>query len=256
MNRDEHLTFIRTSLAKVMRDVVSSAALLGDGMEFYAVQGNILQSLFLQMTGAQEQKMKCICWELATNDLKYRYERYYKGWSLSECSSLQSKNTVFKDLMKVIRTYEPAFVLYSDDAAKEALRNSVLQMVKGIFLRTNIQRLNDKKFNEFCATFGSLRASNIYPDKYQLIKTGDKESPLSVNSDNELYAVYHLLYTYRNSCAHNATSYQLNIPAFQDLKNDVYQKYNNIFLFFTTLLMIDEMFRKAFEYYENLILYS
>lgn len=252
MNRDEHLTFIRTSLAKVMRDVVSSTALLGDGMEFYAVQGNILQSLFLQMTGAQEQKMKCICWELATNDLKYRYERYYKGWSLSECSSLQSKNAVFKDLMKSIRSHKPAFVLYADDATKDTLRNSVLQMVKNIFLGTNIQRLNDKKFDEFCAIFGNLRASNVYPDKYQLIKTGDKEAPLSVNSDNELYAVYHLLYTYRNSCAHNATSYQLNIPAFQDLNNGVYQKYNNIFLFFATLLLIDEMFRKAFSYYENI----
>lgn len=256
MNRDEHLTFIRTSLAKVMRDVVSSAALLGDGMEFYAVQGNVLQSLFLQMTGAQEQKMKCICWELATNDLKYRYERYYKGWSLSECSSLQSKNTVFKDLMKSIRTHEPTFILYSDDTAKETLRDSVLQSVKDVFLGTNIQKLYEKKFDEFCSIWGSLKATNIYPDKYQLIKTGDKEAPLSVNTDNKLYAVYHLLYTHRNSCAHNATSYQLNIPAFRDLNNDVYQKYNNIFLFFATLLLIDEMFRKAFARYEDLVLYS
>lgn len=253
MNRDEHLTFIRTSLAKIMRDVAASAALLGDGMEFYAVQGNLLQSLLLQMTGAQEQKMKCICWELATNDLKYRYERYYKGWSLNECSSLQSKNTVFKDLMKAIRTHEPSFVLYADDAAKDSLRNDVLQTMKDIFNGTNIQLLYDKKFNEFCATFGSLRATNIYPDKFQLLKIGDKEVPLNVNSDNELYAVYHLLYTHRNSCAHNATSYQLNIPAFQDLNNIVYQKYNNIFLFFATLLLIDEMFRKAFAHYEMLI---
>ncbi len=254
MNRDEHLTFIRTSLAKIMRDVAASASLLGDGMEFYAVQGNILQSLFLQMTGAQEQKMKCICWELATNDLKYRYERYYKGWSLSECSSFKSKNIVFKDLMKAIRKYSSSFVLYADDAAKDTLRDGVLQTVKDVFVGTNIHRLYYKKFNEFCATFGSLRASNIYPDKYQLIKTGDKEAPLNVNSDNELYAVYHLLYTHRNSCAHNASSYQLNIPVFQDLNNIVYQKYNNIFLFFATLLLIDEMFRKAFARYEELII--
>lgn len=254
MNREEHLTFIHTSLAKIMRDVVTSAALLGNGMEFFAVQGNILQSLFLQLTGAQEQKMKCICWEMATYDLKYRYERYYKGWSLSECSSLQSKNAVFKDLMKAIRTIEPSFVLYANDVAKDTLRDEVLQTMKDIFNGTNIQLLYDKKYNEFCATFGSLRATNIYPDKYQLIKIGDKEGPLNVNSDNELYAIYHLLYTHRNSCAHNATSYQLNIPAFQDLNNMVYQKYNNIFLFFTTLLLIDEMFRKAFARYEELII--
>jgi hypothetical protein len=256
MNRDEHLTFIRTSLVKIVKDVVASAALLGDGMEFYAVQGYILQSLFLQLTGAQEQKMKCICWELATNDLKYRYERYYKGWSLNECSSLQSKNTVFKDLMKAIRVDEPSYLLYPDNTAKESLRDNVLQQIKDIFLETNIQGLHKKEFDFFCSTFSGISPSNIYPDKFQLIKTGDKEAPLAVHSDTELYAVYHLLYGYRNGCAHNASSYQLNLPAFKDLNNEVYQKYNNVFLFFAILLLIDEMFRKAFGHYERLMVNS
>lgn len=256
MNRDEHLTFIRTSLVKIMKDVVSSTALLGDGMEFYAVQGHILQSLFLQMTGAQEQKMKCLCWEMATNDLKYRYERYYKGWSLSECSSLKSKNIVFKDLMKMIQKQEPTYQLYVDAASKEALRDSVLQMIKGIFQGTNIEKIRKKEFDSFIAIFGGLSASNIYPDKWLLIKNGDNEAPMRVNMDTQLYAIYHLLYTHRNSCAHNAPSYQLNIPALKDLKDDIYQKYNNIFLFYALLLMLDEMFRKAFAHYEELMLYD
>ena len=256
MNRDEHLTFIRTSLVKIMKDVVSSIAVLGDGMEFFAVHGNILQSLFLQMTGAQEQKMKCICWEMATNDLKYRYERYYKGWSLSECSSLQSKNTIFKDLIKSIMKSDPLYSFYPDAASKEALRDNVLQQIKSIFQGTNIEKLHKKEFDAFCISLGSLSASNIYPDKWQLIKNGDKEAPLRVNSDTELYAVYHLLYTHRNSYAHNTPSYQFNIPAFKDLNNDIYQKYNNIFLFYATLLLIDEMFRKAFARYEELLIFS
>ena len=77
MNQDEHITFIKSSLLDILHEVVSSANLLGDGMSFFAVHGYLLQSLFLQMTGAQEQKMKCICWELATNNLQYRYYRYY-----------------------------------------------------------------------------------------------------------------------------------------------------------------------------------
>lgn len=254
MNRDEHLTFIRTSLVKIMKDVVSSTALLGDGMEFYAVHGHILQSLFLQMTGAQEQKMKCLCWEMATNDLKYRYERYYKGWSLSECSSLLSKNTVFKDLMKAIQKHEPNYLPYADQAAKEVLRDSVLQAIKDIFQGTNIEKLRKKEYDSFITTFGNLSAPNIYPDKWQLIKNGDKEAPMRVANDTQLYAIYHLLYTHRNSCAHNAPSYQLNIPSLKDLKDEVYQKYNNIFLFYALLLMLDEMFRKVFAHYEELML--
>ena len=254
MNRDEHLTFIRTSLVKIIKDVASTTALLGDGMEFYAVQGNILQALFLQMTGAQEQKMKCICWEMATDDLKYRYERYYKGWSLNECSSLQSKNIVFKDLMKTIQKQEPTYLLYTDAASKEALRDNILQTIKDIFQGTNIEKLCKKEFDSFIATFGGLSTSNIYPDKWQLIKNGDKEAPMRVNADTQLYAIYHLLYSHRNSCAHNAPSYQLNIPALKDLKDEIYQNYNNIFLFYALLLMLDEMFRKAFARYEGLMI--
>ena len=48
----------------------------------------------MKMTGAQEQKMKCICWELTTVDFEIRYD-LYNNWNLGECSALSAKNKIF-----------------------------------------------------------------------------------------------------------------------------------------------------------------
>lgn len=254
MNRDEHITFIKTSLLTIMRDVVSSANLLGDGMAFYATHGYLLQSLFLQMTGAQEQKMKCICWELATNSLQYRYIRYYKGWTLSECSTLENKSIVYKDLIKAVQRLDPTYKPYPDNAARAALRDSVVNQVSAVFDGTNIAKLKKKEFETFCTTFRSFAENNFVPDNGPLLKNGNKEAPLShINADTKMYAVYHLLYTHRNRCAHNTPSYQLNLPLLDDLKDEIYQTFNNIFMFYATLILIDEVFRKVFAHYQKLM---
>ncbi len=254
MNRDEHLTFINTSLLTILRDVTSSANLLGDGMSFYANHGYLLQSLFLQMTGAQEQKMKCICWELATNSLQYRYIRYYKGWTLSECSTLENKSIVYKDLMKAVQRMDPTYKPYPDNASRIALRDGVANQINDVFAGTNIANLMKKEFEAFNTTFRTFAESNFVPDNGPLLKIGNKETPLmNINADTKMYAVYHLLYTHRNRCAHNTSSYQLNLPHFDNLKDETYQTYNNIFMFYATLILIDEVFRRVFAHYQELM---
>jgi uncharacterized membrane-anchored protein len=46
---------------------------------------------------AQEQKMKCIGWELATYDYEYRYKFTQKP--LGECSSYDEKEKIFNDII-------------------------------------------------------------------------------------------------------------------------------------------------------------
>ncbi len=254
MYRAEQITFISTSLLKILREVVSSANTLGEGMEFFAVHGYLLQSLFLQLTGAQEQKMKCLCWEMATNDLRYRYERFYKGWSLSECSSLADKNTVYKDLLRRIHKDDPGYAPYPDDAAKLTLRDSIFSQMRGVFDGTNIVRLRDKEYETFKSIFSALDPSNFLPSNKLLLKNGDNDHPLRGGAGTEMYAIYHMLYSHRNRCAHNTPSYQLNIPRLNELNNEEYQKYNNVFLFFAELLWIDEVFRTIFLRYREVCL--
>ena len=64
---------------------------IGNGIETYPLGDYIMQSVFLKMTGFQEQKMKCICWELASNDYEYRYYRFTQN-KLGECSNYKEKN--------------------------------------------------------------------------------------------------------------------------------------------------------------------
>lgn len=253
MNRDEHRTYIRSSLLLVLKEAVCTINQLGKGMEFYAVSGQLLNSLFLQMTGAQEQKMKCICWELATNDLRYRYKRYYNGWSLNQCSTLIDKCKVYEDLMSAIKSKDSTFKLFADNRAKDAFRNEVLQKITKVLEDTNISILYKKQYLAFKDTFSHVAAGNVVLTDKVFFKKGDKDEPVSqATSDTELFAIYSLLYEHRNRCAHNTLSYQLNLPHLNKLRNDKVQKYDNIFLFFAVLMMIDEIFRRLFEKYESL----
>lgn len=253
MNKDEHHTFIKSDLADIMREVVRSANLLGDGLDYYAVHGYLLQSLFLQMTGAQEQKMKCICWVLATNDLSYRQKRYYNGWTLNQCSTLIDKSHVYEDLIGAILKVEPTYTPFPSNNDKDNYRDEILSIMKSVFDNTNIARICLNKYNTFKTVFGALNASNFIPSNKAIFKNGNKDAPiLGVQNDTEMFAIYTLLYRHRNRCAHNTPSYQLNLPHMLELKDDLYQKYDNIFLFFATLLMIDGLFRRLYEKYISL----
>ena len=254
INRDEHLVYIHQDLANIMRKVVSSANLLGNGMDFFAVNGYLLQSLFLQMTGAQEQKMKCICWELATDDLEYRYKRYYnKGWSLHQCSTLTDKNHVYEDLVEAIILRDSDFSLFDNDDAKRKFRDEILEQMTKIFKNTNIALCHKQEYESFKDIFGRLDEKNIVTNKKDIFKMGNKENPVScASSDTEIFAIYSLLYRHRNRCAHNTLSYQLNFPTFHEFRSEKHRKFDNIFLFYAVLLMIDGIFRRLFSTYESL----
>lgn len=254
MNRDEHITYINSRLIDLLREVVCNANRLGRGMEANAVIGHLLQSLFLQMAGAQEQKMKCICWELATDDLTYRYKRYYDGWSLSQCSTLKDKSHVYRDLLFAIHQEESAYHLFHNDTEKQSFVNNIFSSVCGIFENTNITEFHKKKYDEFKDFFRGLHMDNIVPSEGDsFFKNGGKNFTVSTaTSKTEMYAVYSLLYKLRNKCAHNTPSYQLNLPSLKELRDSRHQKYDNIFIFYATLVIIDEIFRILFKKYKSL----
>lgn len=102
-----HTKFILTPLLDVLTDGVNACHSLGDSMSTWPISEYFYQSLFLKMTGAQEQKMKCICWEMATNNYRYRYS--FLNSSYGECSTYQDKNKVYKDIISLIREKDKSF---------------------------------------------------------------------------------------------------------------------------------------------------
>ena len=102
-----HNNFILSPLSRILEDLTIATAGIY-GIETYPLCEYLMQSSFLRMTGAQEQKMKCICWELATNDYEYRYERFRKN-PVGECSSYKEKTIVYKDLIGQIQKFDENF---------------------------------------------------------------------------------------------------------------------------------------------------
>lgn len=107
MHNSSQRKFILTPIASILQDTVTACNGIGRGIETQSLGEYVLQTTFLKMTGAQEQKLKCICWEMATNDFDYRY-RYLKK-NYGECSSYADKSSIYRDLVEMIVKSEPGF---------------------------------------------------------------------------------------------------------------------------------------------------
>lgn len=108
MFSDVHTVFILTPLTEVLADGINACAPLPVGVENSAFGEYFMQSLFLRMTGAQEQKLKCICWVMATNDYKYRYD-LLNVKQYGECSEYKHKKEIYKDLTSQIQGFDKEF---------------------------------------------------------------------------------------------------------------------------------------------------
>ena len=86
----KHAKFILTPIFEILKDCVNATKGIGIGIETYPLCEYIMQTTFLKMTGASEQKLKCILWEIATNDFHFRYE--FLKTSYGECSNIKEKN--------------------------------------------------------------------------------------------------------------------------------------------------------------------
>lgn len=107
MQSSIHSKFILTPIIGILQDAVNACAGIGNGVETLPLAEYVLQTTFLKMTGASEQKLKCICWEMATNDYDYRY-RYLKK-NYGECSSYADKCSIYKDIIDMIEKIDPGF---------------------------------------------------------------------------------------------------------------------------------------------------
>lgn len=107
MQNSIHSKFILTPIIGILKDTVNACAGIGNGIETQSLGEYVLQTTFLKMTGASEQKLKCICWEMATNDYDYRYKYLKKNYG--ECSSYADKCSIYKDIIVMIEKIDPVF---------------------------------------------------------------------------------------------------------------------------------------------------
>lgn len=99
--------FILTPILNILEETRNACYGIGNGIETQSLCEYVMQTTFLKMTGASEQKLKCICWEMATNDYAYRYHYLKKNYG--ECSSYEDKCSVYSDLLKEIKKNNPEY---------------------------------------------------------------------------------------------------------------------------------------------------
>lgn len=232
-----HNDFIFTSALTVIEEAVNACSCIGNGMETYPLKDYMMQSLFLRMTGFQEQKLRCICWILATYDYKYRRSLLNDDDKLGEYSIINAKTSVYKRLfssivkMKDVAEISPESILQRTD-----IKLYVENCIKQIFEKTVFVTWAPSEFYVFRHNGGLFDENHFCTDKNTLLQ-------------NPLYDVYNSLYDHRNRCAHNTLSYQDNLPSFNTLKSATF--YNNYFVWLALLLLIDEIFIKLFREYDQ-----
>ena len=165
---NNHNFFILSPITDILRNAVTATAGINSGIETYPLCDYVLQSVFLKMTGFQEQKMKCVCWELATNDYEYRYERYTTR-TLGECSNYNEKSSIYQDIVKQIKKLIVDFDI-SNGIDRTSILTSTTSEVKNIFLGTNLSIWTQKSFNEFDNIWSGV-LNTYFPFKIQINKT-------------------------------------------------------------------------------------
>jgi hypothetical protein len=233
----KHSDFILTPITSILSEVSAANAAVGNGIETYPLSEYIMQSVFLKMTGFQEQKMKCIVWELATNDYTYRYKRFSQD-QLGECSTYGEKKKVYFDLVQAIKIYNPNYNV-SDELDRRSIRRGVIAEMKAIFLVSNLSSWNESLAIEFFNNHGDIIKDSYFALSENLL-------------ENVLQERYELLYRHRNRCAHNTLSYQENVPTLMEILDKTYQ-HDNYIMRFVLLALIDKVCIELYNTYRRLV---
>ncbi|GHV23725.1 hypothetical protein AGMMS49959_17740 [Planctomycetales bacterium] len=245
---NNHL-FICKPIDDILQTSIIAMDGIGEGFNSVPICGYVLQSVFMEMTGCLEQKMKAICWEIATNDDEYRYELLRNN--LGECSTYDDKNKVFKNLVKQILMRSPQDEL---SIKQEDYLTDISKRLDDIFKDTNLQQNNAKCYQEYLTIprkyFSSCVDYDVSFDNSEDAKINNNLFGYGNADNKKLKQIYDRTIYHRNTIAHNTISPQRNLPTLKNIRDDDYI-YENYFVRFTILLLVDRTFVNLFKQYRH-----
>lgn len=110
-----HTDFIISDIFEILDDAIMSSSGIDQNIANYPLCEYILQSVFLRLTGYQEQKLKCILWEIASDDFEFRYKYLNGSINVGECSRLEDKDKVYNVLKKILEKKGHTYPFPSED---------------------------------------------------------------------------------------------------------------------------------------------
>ncbi len=244
---NSHIQFILRPELAIVKDAVWSLNATNGGIETYPINGYLLHSLFLRLTGAQEQKLKCICWEMACRDYEYRYERYERN-PYGECSNYKDKCLVYNDLLEGIKKLDETFTI--TDATKDTILNDWRISAQHIFENSLLAQTFNRSYNEYKTLVAGIQKGWIMRETQLFSKAANIPQAERDNTCGyalqEIFTKY--VYAERNRCAHNTRSYQHNLPSLREMMSKEF-KLQNYFLYISIIILLDKIFISLFKIY-------
>lgn len=234
-----HTDFIISDIFDVVDDAIMSTSSIGQNIAHYSLCEYLFQSVFLRLTGYQEQKLKCILWEIASDDLDFRYKYLSGSVKVNECSQLSDKNIVYNILKKTLEDKNHPF-LFPDEIEINRQISEIKDNLISKFETSVFRKWLPREYSRFIEFSSNIRYKR---DGYFTLKS-------IFGGDNYLNEAFDKLYRHRNRCAHNLLSYQSNVPKLQDFTKDV-DGSDNYFTRILLLCMIDNVFTRMFKFYIN-----
>jgi len=221
----KHSEFILTPISEILTEAGVAIGNQPRGIENYPLKEYFLQSVFLKLTGAQEQKCKCILWDVGTYDYEIRYKFFGgRGDGVGECSSLSDKNKIYGVLNDKVKSSPTDEQLRSDYIGKTR------SQVESFYKRCQSQGWPKGEYDEYTAIFGTIQPANVY--KRQILNKNVTIGGASMD-------IYEMsVYKHRNRCAHNLLSFQGNKPSLAIMNSGEF-KYWNYYLRYAIILLVD-----------------
>lgn len=225
----KHGTFIYKPIESIIEEACTATLSIGVGIETFPLSGYLLQTIFINMTGFQEQKLKCIAWDIATEDFEFR--RTFLNEGDKGFSTYESKNSLYRSLIGMLGIKE-----IPNDIRKD-MKNKIPKIMSGILKDSTVIYWNEPQYKFFMEKF----QEEIIIDNF------GKQNLLS----DKLNSIYSDLYYHRNKIAHNTSSYQHNLPTLIQLEK-FESTDQNFLIWFFELILIDRMFIYLFHELEKL----
>jgi hypothetical protein len=240
----KHEKFIMKPITSVIEEMKAATSCIGSGIETYPLYDYVIQSTFTKMTGFQEQKIKCIDWELATNDYDYRLMFVDDVKNKGTYSTYDAKNSVYNALINEI-------VRYSGKGKKDFLNEmkrekniNPREIIQQILDNTNIIYCRQREYNAF------KKCDKEFKEQYFIVPDSNESKSVKLFETVLVKHYKEELYRQRNRIAHNTLSYQQNLPELEMLKGEN-ELTRNYFFWFSILVLIDEIFMELYNVYSK-----
>lgn len=234
-----HTSFILSDIFEILDDAIMASSSINQNIANYPICDYILQSVFLRLTGYQEQKLKCILWELASDNFEFRYKYLNGAINFRECSSLEDKDKVYDALRNILEEKGYKFPFPDEDEANRQI-SKIREDLIHKFETTIFKHWLPREYSRFVEFSNKI--------KYQV--NGYFSTNGIFGGDNILNESFDKLYKHRNRCAHNLLSYQNNVPKLYDLVKDN-DGADNYFTRILLICLIDNVFTSIYRYYYN-----